>query len=396
MVSALEGVKVLCLGQFYFAPYCSMLMARLGADVIKIEAPHGDPYRRLPTSDAEGTSVQFTMLNSGKRAMRLDLKNPAGRDILRRLARNVDVLVQNLAPGAMDRFGLSYHELREINPRLIMASGSGYGSFGPYAGEPAMDLTIQARTAVMSTTGPIDGPPMRTGPSVVDIMGGTHLVAGVLAALFQRERTGRGQHVEVALQDAILPSLTSNIAGFINSGGTMPERTGNRHGGLAVVPYNAYRTSEGWVTILCPTQAHWERLAIVMQDPATDDPRFVDMAGRCIYDGDVDVIVERWTRSRTNDEISANLTRANIPNAPVIGLADLLDDPHVRERGVLRNMSDRSGDWLTLGSPLFLSDSPIVEPARAPLLGADTRQILSQDLGMTSEEIDDLYASGAV
>jgi len=395
-VSALKGVKVLCLGQFYFAPYCSMLMARLGADVIKIEAPSGDPYRRLPTSDATGTSVQFSMLNAGKRAMRLDLKNPAGREVLRRLALNIDVLIQNLAPGAMDRFGVSYEELRELNPRLIMASGTGYGSFGPYAGEPAMDLTIQARTAVMSTTGTIDGPPMRTGPSVVDIMGGTHLVAGVLAALFQRERTGRGQHVEVALQDAILPSLTSNIAGFINSGGAMPERTGNRHGGLAVVPYNAYRTNQGWVTILCPTQAHWERLAVVMQDPATGDQRFADMAGRCIHDGDVDVIVERWTRSRTNDEISAILTRANIPNAPVIGLADLLNDPHTRERGVLRNMSDESGDWLTLGSPLFLSDSPIVEPTRAPLLGADTRQILSEDLGMSGEEIDDLYATGAI
>jgi formyl-CoA transferase len=373
-----------------------MLMARLGADVIKIEAPSGDPYRRLPTSDATGTSVQFSMLNAGKRAMRLDLKNPAGREVLRRLALNIDVLIQNLAPGAMDRFGVSYEELRELNPRLIMASGTGYGSFGPYAGEPAMDLTIQARTAVMSTTGTIDGPPMRTGPSVVDIMGGTHLVAGVLAALFQRERTGRGQHVEVALQDAILPSLTSNIAGFINSGGAMPERTGNRHGGLAVVPYNAYRTNQGWVTILCPTQAHWERLAVVMQDPATGDQRFADMAGRCIHDGDVDVIVERWTRSRTNDEISAILTRANIPNAPVIGLADLLNDPHTRERGVLRNMSDESGDWLTLGSPLFLSDSPIVEPTRAPLLGADTRQILSEDLGMSGEEIDDLYATGAI
>jgi formyl-CoA transferase len=133
-----------------------------------------------------------------------------------------------------------------------------------------------------------------------------------------------------------------------------------------------------------------------MQDPATGDQRFADMAGRCIHDGDVDVIVERWTRSRTNDEISAILTRANIPNAPVIGLADLLNDPHTRERGVLRNMSDESGDWLTLGSPLFLSDSPIVEPTRAPLLGADTRQILSEDLGMSGEEIDDLYATGAI
>jgi len=393
---ALDNVKVVCVGQFYFAPYCSMLLARLGADVIKIEAPAGDPYRRLSTADADGASTQFTMLNSGKRAMRLDLKKPAGREVLRRLARTADVLVQNLAPGAMDRFGLGYEALHEINPRLIVASGTGFGSFGPYAGQPAMDLTIQARTAVMSTTGFMDGPPLRTGPSVVDFMGGAHLAGGVLAALFQREHTGLGQHVEVALQDAILPSLSSNIAGMINSGGAMPERTGNRHGGLAVVPYNSYPTKDGWCTILCPTQAHWERLCRVMQDPDADDPRLATMAGRCAYDGEVDAIVERWTSIRSKDEIAAVLAEANIPNAPVIGLAELMDDPHVQERGVLRRMSDVRGPWMTLGSPLFLSDSPMIEPERAPSLGAHTEQILRDELGMSDAEITELQASGVV
>lgn len=393
---ALDGVKVVCVGQFYFAPYCTLLMARLGADVIKVEAPAGDPYRRLSTADADGTSVQFTMLNAGKRAVRLDLRNAQGREVLLRLAERADVLVQNLAPGAMERFGLGYEVLSEVNPRLIVASGTGFGSFGPYAGEPAMDLTIQARTAVMSTTGFADGPPTRTGPSVVDFMGGAHLVAGVLAALYQREHTGRGQHVEVALQDAILPSLSSNIAGMVNSAGAMPERTGNRHGGLAVVPYNSYATSDGWVTVLCPTQAHWERLCAVMQDPATDDPRLATMGGRCVDDGVVDAIVERWTSTRTKAEVAAVLTEANIPTAPVVGLAELMDDPHVAARGVLRRMTDERGKWLTLGSPLFLSDSPLVEPTRAPLIGAHTEEVLTDDLGMTAEEIDALRVSGAI
>lgn len=279
---ALNGVKVICVGQFYFAPYCSMLLARLGADVIKIEAPAGDPYRRLATAAEDGSSVQFSMLNSGKRAMRLDLKNPDGQAVLRRLAETADVLIQNLAPGAMDRYGLGYEELAKINPQLIVASGSGFGSFGPYAGQPAMDLTIQARTAVMSTTGFMEGPPTRTGPSVVDFMGGAHLVGGVLAALYQREHTGRGQHVEVALQDAILPSLTSNIAGMAHSENSMPERTGNRHGGMAVVPYNAYRARDGWVTVLCPTQTHWDRLCDIMGDPEAKDPRFDSMGADAI------------------------------------------------------------------------------------------------------------------
>ncbi|OZD13138.1 CoA transferase [Rhodococcus sp. 06-156-3C] len=393
---ALSGVKVICVGQFYFAPYCSMLLARLGADVIKIESPQGDPYRRLPTADRDGTSVQFTMLNSGKRAMRLDLKNPKGRDIVRKLAGQADILIQNLSPGAMDRFGLGYDALHEINPRLIMASGTGFGSFGPYAGESAMDLTIQARTAIMSTTGFMDGPPVRTGPSVVDFMAGTHMLSGILAALYQRERTGRGQHVEVSLQDSILPALSSNIAGMINSKGTMPERTGNRHGGLAVVPYNAYRTTDGWVTVLCPTQTHWERLCEVMDDPEAKDDRYSTMHGRCAHSDEVDVLVERWTSTHTKREVAKLLANTAIPTAPVLGLAELMDDPHVAERGILRWMDDESGEWLTLGSPLFLSDSPMVEPDRAHGLGADTDSILMNELGMSEHEVAELRLAGAI
>jgi formyl-CoA transferase len=391
----LDGVRVIEVGQFYFAPYCSLLMARLGADVIKVEAPEGDPYRRLPSADAGGTSLQFTMLNSGKRGIRLNLKSAEGRDVLLRLAESADVLVQNLAPGAMERFGLGYDVLHERNPRLIVASGTGFGSFGPLAGEPAMDLTIQARTAVMSTTGFMDGPPVRTGPSVVDFVGGTHMAAGVMAALYQREHTGVGQHVEVALQDAILPSLTSNIAGAITSGGLMPDRTGNRHGGLSVVPYNAYRTTDGWATILCPTQGHWERLCDVMEDPAADNPRFATMADRCAHHEEVDRIVERWTSTRTKNEVAAALSAANIVTAPVVSLTELIDDPHVGKRGVLRRMTDQSGSWMTIGSPLFLSDSPMVEPSRPGKIGADTQTVL-REIGLDDTEIEALHASGAI
>jgi crotonobetainyl-CoA:carnitine CoA-transferase CaiB-like acyl-CoA transferase len=395
-MSALTGVKVIDVGQFYFAPYCAMLLARLGADVIKVESPQGDPYRRLPTADADGTSFQFTMLNSGKRTVRLDLKKPEGQDVLRELAAGADVLVQNLSPGAMDRFGLGYDALSLINPRLIMASGTGFGSFGPYAGQPAMDLTIQARTAVVSTTGFQDGPPVRTGPSVVDFMGGTHLLAGVLAALYQREHTGRGQHVEVALQDAILPSLTSNIAGMLTSHGTMPERTGNRHGGLAVVPYNAYRATDGWVTILCPTEYHWRQLCDVMNEPEAKHPRFDTMQGRCAHSDEVDVIINAWTGTRTKLEVARLLEGTSIPTAPVVTLPELMDDPHVAARGVLRRMNDERGDWLTLGSPLFLSDSPPVEPGRAHGLGADTDAVLRDELGKSESEIAALHDSGTI
>lgn len=395
-MTALEGVKVICVGQFYFAPYCTMLMARLGADVIKIESPQGDPYRRLPTVDDDGYPIQFRFLNSGKRTMKLDLAQPAGQDVLRDLVRGADVLVQNLSPGALDRFGLGYEQLREVNPGLIMATGTGFGSFGPYAGESAMDLTIQARTAIMSTTGFQDGAPVRTGPSVVDFMAGTHILAGVLAALFQRTRTGRGQHVEVALQDAILPSLTSNIAGLLSPGTATHERSGNRHGGMSVAPYNSYPTADGWVTVLCPTDKHWRRLCSVMDDPATEDPRFATMPGRCDDMDEVDAIVARWTSTRAKDDIAAALKGLKIPCAPVVTLPELLEDPHVQERGVLRTVTDEQGSFMTLGSPLFLSDSPMVEPTRSGGLGEHTDQVLTEELGMSVDDIAKLRDAGVV
>lgn len=395
-MTALQGVKVICVGQFYFAPYATMLMARLGADVIKVECPEGDPYRRLSTAQDDGTSIQFQFMNSGKRTIRLDLKDPAGQEVLRRLARQSDVLVQNLSPGAMDRFGLGYEQLSTENPRLIMASGTGFGSFGPSAGEPAMDLTIQARSAVMSTTGFADGPPTRTGPSVVDFLGGTHMLAGVLAALYQRTVTGRGQHVEVALQDAVLPSLTSNIAGYLSSDGAMPERTGNRHGGLAVTPYNAYPADDGWITVLCPTDAHWRRLCALMADPATEDPRFATMRGRCTFTDEVDAIVARWSLTRSKEFITKELKAINIPCAPVVTLPELIDDVHIRARGMLRTVADERGEFTSLGSPLILSDSPQGQPVRASGLGEHTDAVLREELDMTEDDIAALHASGVI
>jgi crotonobetainyl-CoA:carnitine CoA-transferase CaiB-like acyl-CoA transferase len=395
-MSALAGIRVIDLGQYYFGPYCSMLLARLGAEVIKIESPEGDPYRRLPTAYDDGTSVQFRLINSGKKLMRLDLKQPEGRKVLLRLVRESDVLVQNLSSGALERLGLGYEVLHAENPRLILASGTGFGSFGPYSGEPAMDLTVQARTAVMSTTGFDGGPPVRTGPSVVDFMGGAHLMGAVLAALYQRERTGRGQQVEVALQDAVIPSLSSNIAGFVNSKGTMPERTGNRNGGLAVAPYNAYETTDGWIAIQCSSDTHWRRLCALMNDPEADNERLADMAARCADMDRVDDIVARWTKTKSKAELGKTLTAAGIPAAEVVGLADLIDDPHVAARGVLREMQDERGPWLAFGSPLFLAESPTVEPTRPGPLGEDTELILTKALGMDAQHVTDLRTAGVI
>lgn len=394
-MSALEGIRVLCMGQFYMAPYSSLLLARMGADVIKVESPKGDPYRFLPTTVGSGNSVQFNLMNAGKRLMKLDLRTEDGVEVFLDLIRETDVLVQNLAPGAIERLGIGYERLQQENPRLIMASGSGFGSTGPYANDTAMDLTIQARAAVMSTTGFMEGEPVRTGPSVVDLMGGTHLAVGILAALLQRGRTGRGQQVEVALQDAIVPALSSNIAALLSDSNS-PERTGNRHGGLAVAPYNAYEASDGWVTILCPSEVHWQALREIIADERAGDARLQSMAGRSEHIDLVDEIVSTWTRGMTKAEIFQLVQAEGIPCAPVITLPELLEDPHFQHRNMLRTTEDDDGVWHSWASPVLLSDSPMVEPTRPSSLGADTDAILRDDLGMDADRLATLRASDVI
>ncbi|MER5185423.1 CoA transferase, partial [Streptomyces sp. NPDC002896] len=208
--------------------------------------------------------------------------------------------------------------------------------------------------------------------------------------------TGRGQHVEVALQDAVVPSLTSNIAGLLSKNSANFERTGNRHGAMAVAPYNAYRVADGWVTLLCPTEAHWQRLRGVMNDAQADDPRFATMSGRCEHMDDLDEVVGRWTLTRTKKDLTQLLGDLKVPCAPVVTLPELLEDPHIRERGVLRTVTDEQGSFMTLGSPLFLSDSPMVEPTRSGELGEHTDQVLTEELGLSADDIAELRDAGAI
>ena len=395
-MAALKGIRVICIGQFYFAPYATMLLARLGADVIKVESPAGDPYRHVPTGTDADFAVQFGLVNSGKRNLCVNLRSAAGVDVVKKLVETADVVVQNLSPGAFERYGLGYGDLQKINPRVILASGTAFGSFGPLAGKKGMDLTIQAKTAVMSTTGFEDGPPLRTGPSVVDFIAGAHLAAAILAALLERSSTGRGQHVEVALQDAVIPSLSSNIAGYVSSGGTIPERTGNHNGGLAVSPYNAYEASDGWVALICPTDAHWQRLRELIDDQRAHRRSLDTNKQRCAAMDEVDEIVGSWVRGQTRQQVVDRVTAARVLCEPVVTLPELLEDDHIKARGVIKQVSDDRGTWWAFGSPIFMSNSPQVEPVRPEGKGQSTDQILKHELRMSDTEIASLRASGAI
>src|SRR6201993_2059227 len=274
MPAAFDGVRVLELGQIYNGPYCGLLLAQLGAEVIKIEPPGGEPLRFRSHQQAE--SHEFVMLNSNKRSVVLDLKSDAGRQALLDLAGSADVLIENFAPGTMERLQLGPARLLEHKPRLIVASGKGYGSTGPYAHMSAMDITVQAMSGAAAATGEPDGPPTKSGASFVDFSGGIHLFGAISAALFQRERTGRGQIVEVSMHDTIYPMLASSLGGLHNHPDReLPERTGNRHSGMALAPYNIYEASDGHLAIICISERHWRALATALGRPwLVDDPRF--------------------------------------------------------------------------------------------------------------------------
>ncbi len=394
--TAFDGVTVLDLGQVYNGPYAAMLMARLGATVIKIEPPSGEAIRNRPPGRAVSTA--FGLLNGGKQSLRLDLKQAAGRRVFLRLAAAADVVVENFAPGVMARLGLDYPTLAGCNPRLIVASGKGFGSDGPYRDYRAMDLTVQAMTAVASTTGFPGSPPLKAGPAFADFLGGAHLMAAIAAALYQRTRTGQGQFIEVSMQDAVLPALTSNIAGYLDSGGTLPQQAGNHHGGMASAPYSIYRTADGWAAILCLTRRHWAAIcaACGLAGLAADESLGEERA-RVARMEELDAAITGWTATRTTSEVVRLLNDRGVPVAPVLGVGELLSDAHLRARGMLREVAGEDGEpSLQFGNPLRLSGSPQVPPEPATPLGAATWEILRDRLGMTGEELAELSAMGVI
>src|SRR6201998_937492 len=335
MSQTFDGIRVLELGQIYNGPYCGLLLAQLGAEVIKIEPPGGEPLRFRSHQQAE--SHEFVMLNSNTRSVVLDLKSDAGRQALLDLAGSADVLIENFAPGTMERLQLSPQRLLDHNPRLIVASGKGYGSTGPYANMSAMDITGEAMSGSAAATGEPDGPPTKSGAAFVDFSGGIHLFGAVAAALFQRERTGRGQIVEVSMHDTIYPMLASSLGGLHNDPDRqLPERTGNRHSGMAVAPYNIYPTSDGWLAVICISEQHWRGVATALgRAELIEEPRFLTEKDRVTHIDAVDQEVSSVTSTRTRAELVRDLQAAGVPCAPVKTIREVDTDEHLIQRGMI-------------------------------------------------------------
>jgi len=392
----LSGITVIDFGQIYQGPYATFLMAMAGANVIKVEPPHGEPMRRRAL--VSGGSVPMAMLNSNKRCITLNLKSERGRNLLVELVKHADVLLENFAPTVMDRLGVGPAALQAANPRLIYASGSGYGRSGPYRDNLAMDLTVQAVSGIMSVTGFPDGPPVKAGPAICDFLGGTHLYGAVMTALFERERTGKGRVVEVAMLDTTYPTMVSNLGLFFGQGDAIPSRTGNRHGGLSVAPYNLYQAKDGYVAIIVVTEDHWPNLLTAMgRDDLQGDPRFATNAKRVEHLAVVDQIVGDWVAGLTKQEAYEIAQQHHVPTAPVRDLPEVVEDEHLHDRGMLTWMDHHEvGRIAAPNSPLRFDGVPPMPLQQSGGLGQDNVAVYGELLGFSESEVHDLAEAGAI
>jgi CoA:oxalate CoA-transferase len=390
----LAGVTVLDLGQVYQGPYATMLMAKAGADVIKIEPPNGEPLRRR-APPGKSTTFPIAMLNGNKRAITLNLKHERGRDLLFRMVEKADVLLENFAPGVMDRLGVGYDVLSRINPRLVYASGTGYGLSGPDRDNLAMDLTVQAMGGLISVTGLADQPPLKAGPAVVDFLSGIHLYAATVTALFECERTGKGRRVEVAMQEAAYATLTSQLEAYWHTG-QVPPRTGNASHGR--VPINVYPTNDGYIAMNLAVEEHWHALLKAMgREDLRDDPRFANNAARVKHREETDALIAGWTQTLGKMEVFKVAQRYRIPLAPVRDVGEVMHDPHMHERGFLEDIEhDEIGPITVPNSPLRFHGADPVHATPSPKLGQHNDEVYGGWLGLSAAEITELKDEGAI
>ncbi|HKS89061.1 MAG TPA: CoA transferase [Stellaceae bacterium] len=390
----LAGVVVLDFGQVYQGPYATMLMAKAGADVIKIEPPQGEPLRRR-APPGKSTTFPIAMLNGNKRAITLNLKDSRGRGLLFRMAEKADVLLENFAPGVMDRLGVGWEALHRVNPRLVYASGTGFGLSGPDRDTLAMDLTIQAMAGLISVTGPPEGPPLKAGPAVVDFLSGIHLYAATVTALFERERTGVGRLVEVAMQEAAYATLTSQFEAYWQNG-KVPPRTGNASHGR--VPINVYPTKDGYVAMNLAVEEHWHSLLAAMgREELRDDPRFANNAARVAHRAETDALIAEWTGALDKMEVFAIARHHRIPLAPVRDVGEVMHDPHMHQRGMLEKIEhDEIGRLVVPNSPLRFHGADPVHATPSPKLGQHNDEIYGGWLGLSPGAIAELKEGGVI
>ena len=383
----LEGLKVLDLSRVLAGPYCTMLLADFGADVIKIEPPKvGDDSRAFgPFVGKE--SAYFMSLNRNKRSMVLDFKNPKHIEVFKEMVAKADVVVENYRPGTMEKFGLSYDVLKEINPELIYAACSGFGRTGPYRLKPAYDIIVQAMGGIMSITGEGKDSPTRVGASVGDVVAGIFTAYGVMLALYHREKTGRGQLVDVGMLDCQVAILENAIARYVTSG-EIPVPLGNRH--PSITPFSAFTAKDGQVIVGAGNDRLWTKLCNVLEKPELlADERFSNNGLRTTNFHELHAILNSVLVNKTIDEWIALLEEAGIPCAPINNIERILNDPQIKARDMIVEVEHPIAGHLKMpGVPVKLSDSPGSVRIPAPLLGHDANEILRELMGWNEETVN--------
>lgn len=384
--AALEGLTVLDLTQFLSGPFCTMNLGDLGAEVVKIERPDR-PVGSGPFLNGE--RVYDLSLNRSKKGITLNLKNPKEKEIFLRLAEQADILIENFKPGAMDKMGLGYEDVRRRNPRIIYASISGFGHTGPYRAKGAMDMVIQGMSGIMSLTGSPDGRPMKAGFSVSDLLGGFYALVGILAALHHRDRTGEGQHIDIAMLDASFACVENAVANYYATG-KVPTRVGNRH--QVTVPFQPYRTRDGEIIITAPRNDSYAAMCRALgREELIGDPRFRSPEDRRQHVDELENEITRTTIEMTMAEVDEKLSAAGVPTGRINTIAQIAADPQIREREMVITLDHPvAGLYKTAGSPLKMSETPARPVRPAPVLGEHTREIFREKLGMSSGEIDEI------
>ncbi len=395
MSSLLSFVRVLDLSRVLAGPYCTMLLGDYGADVIKVELPgRGDDTRQWGPPWAGGESAYYLAVNRNKRSITVNLKHPQGQEIIRRLATRSDVLVENFEVGTLDRLGLGIAHLQALNPRLIVCSITGYGQDGPYADRPGYDFIIQADGGLMSITGEPQGPPLKVGVAIADVMAGMYACTAILAALHHREQTGHGQSIDISLFDSQLAWLINVAQNYLVSG-QEPKRYGNAHPNI--VPYQAFATADGWIAIGIGNDAQFARFCTIIERPDLAlDPHFLTNPARVSHRQELIALLSEIFVQRSTAEWLQEFERAGLPHAPVRSISEALDHPQAVARNMVVDVPHPTAGSIKLVAPpvkFSLTAAQIRRPP--PLLGEHTEEIL-REIGYRDDQIAALRQEGAI
>jgi formyl-CoA transferase len=395
---ALEGIRVIDMTHDQAGPSCTQVLAWLGADVIKVEMAdgRGDRSRWLRRDDPDLDSYFYLLLNNNKKSTTLDLKHPKGKEVFRKLIEKADILAENRGPGAMDRLGLGYEELGKINPRLIYASVKGFGSFGPYADYKCFEPVAQATSGALSVTGYNDRPPVMGGANVGDSGTGMHLVIGILAALVQRNTTGKGQLVEVAMQEAVLNLTRVRFTGTLTDGKPEPRQDnprGTRKGSVSGLFQCAPGGPNDYVYMMLPPENPGMfkiAMGVIGREDLVEDPRFNTFEGRRDNSEQLVEVIADWIHTKGKREVMETFASEGVPCGAVFDTQEVITHPHLIERGIISEVEHPTrGRYPMIGCPVRLSDSP-VEVRRAPLYGEHTDEVFQEFGELTQEEVEDL------